>query len=180
MQYERNPVSPGVSIDAYKLQCIIAAPRDLRRTSHSVNAFMNPLASLPEFLSRHWIAASAFILVVGALIVDFWRGTARNGLSPRQLVKIINDNSAVTLDIRGTSDYDRGHIIDAINIPQPELAKRLAELEKFRERPIVICCHAGDKAAPASKLLTQAGFAKVFLLQGGITAWRQDNLPLAT
>ncbi len=71
-------------------------------------------------------------------------------------------------------------------IPLGELPSRMSELDSADE--IVIHCKSGIRSAKALRQLQKAGFAKLFNVEGGISAWadrgqfRRPNLgqaPLA-
>ena len=55
---------------------------------------------------------------------------------------------------------------------------RQASLADYRGRPLVIVCNMGHSAADAARQLMKAGHEQVYRLDGGITAWRNDNLPV--
>lgn len=93
-------------------------------------------------------------------------------------VQLINRRDAVVLDVRDTGDYGNGHITGAKHIPEAQLADRMKELEKFKLRPIVVCCRTGTRAPVVSAMLRKQGFAEAFALRGGIAAWQQASLPL--
>ena len=104
---------------------------------------------------------------------------AANMLAPAAAVRLINRDDTVVVDLRETADYNAGHIRSALNVPEPKLKERLAELSRYRERPLLLYCSMGQTAVRASKTLKAAGFTQLYALKGGIGAWQQDNLPLA-
>jgi len=93
-------------------------------------------------------------------------------------VQLINRRDAVVLDVRDTGDYAAGHITGARHISESQLAERMKELEKYKLRPIVVCCRTGTRAPIVSAMLRKQGFAEAFALGGGIAAWQQASLPL--
>jgi rhodanese-related sulfurtransferase len=93
-------------------------------------------------------------------------------------VQLMNRRDAVVLDVRETGDYAAGHITGARHIPEAQLADRLKELEKFKARPIVVCCRTGTRAPVAGATLRKLGFSEVIALRGGVAAWQQASLPL--
>ncbi|MCY4094118.1 MAG: rhodanese-like domain-containing protein [Gammaproteobacteria bacterium] len=101
-----------------------------------------------------------------------------HSISSQQLVNLVNQQKAVVLDVRDTSEYSAGHITDAINIPHSSLQTRLKEIEKFKERPIVIVCKMGQHAGSMGTMLKKAGFRNVSRLRGGLSAWQAENMPL--
>jgi rhodanese-related sulfurtransferase len=93
-------------------------------------------------------------------------------------VQLINRRDALVLDVRATGEYAGGHIANARNIQESQLADRSKELEKFRSRPIIVSCATGSRAPGVTGALRKKGFTEVFALRGGIAAWQQASLPL--
>ena len=95
-----------------------------------------------------------------------------------EAVQLINRRDALVLDVRDTGDYAAGHITNAKHVSESQLADRMKELEKYKSRPIVVCCKIGTRAPAVSATLRKQGFSEAFALRGGIAAWQQANLPL--
>lgn len=85
---------------------------------------------------------------------------------------------ALVLDVREPDEYVRGHVPEAINLPQADLAVRLDELP--RDRPLYILCHAGYRALRAAQFLVQMGYDQVVSVKGGTEAWRASGRDLAS
>jgi glyoxylase-like metal-dependent hydrolase (beta-lactamase superfamily II)/rhodanese-related sulfurtransferase len=79
------------------------------------------------------------------------------------------------LDVREPDEFTGplGHIHGARLIPLGALAGRVAELS--RDRPVVAVCRAGSRSAQAVTLLSQAGFAQLANLAGGMLRWRAEG-----
>jgi rhodanese-related sulfurtransferase len=82
--------------------------------------------------------------------------------------RLVEQDGGVLVDVRRPKEYAEGHVQGAINIPVGEIADRLDELP--RDRPIVVYCRSGGRAAKAMKLLNENGFDKVQSL-GGMSNW---------
>ena len=84
------------------------------------------------------------------------------------------------LDVREPDEYvgPLGHVDGAQLIPVGTLAQRLEELEPYREREIITICRAGGRSATAATILMQAGFPKVWSMDGGMQAWNERGLPV--
>ncbi|PIU16926.1 MAG: hypothetical protein COT19_03510 [Gallionellales bacterium CG08_land_8_20_14_0_20_59_87] len=93
-------------------------------------------------------------------------------------MQLINRNNALVLDVREQGEYDGGHIINSRLIPARQVKERIGELEKYRNRPIVVVCRSGSRAVPIISWLGKQGFKETYLLNGGILAWQKANLPL--
>lgn len=93
-------------------------------------------------------------------------------------VQFINRRDAVVLDVRGTSEFEAGHIGQAKHIPEAQIPDRMKELEKYRSRTLVVCCSIGSRAGRVAGALRKQGFAEAYALRGGIAAWQQAGMPL--
>lgn len=130
---------------------------------------------LIEFVSNHYLLSSAFVVLAIALLLYETRRAGKS-LNTRELTQMVNAGQAVVLDIRQVKDFAAGHIVDAINIPRDKLASRTSELDKHKDKTIVVVCDSGMTAGPACIELQKAGFTTA-RLSGGINSWRGDNLP---
>lgn len=93
-------------------------------------------------------------------------------------VQLINRRDAVVIDVRDIGEFDAGHVAGAKHIPEAQLAERLKELEKFKDRPVILVCRTGMRSGSAVKILRDNGFAEAVNLGGGIAAWGQAGMPL--
>ncbi|WP_010184585.1 rhodanese family protein [Sphingomonas sp. PAMC 26605] len=93
-------------------------------------------------------------------------------LSPAD-ARIAIDAGARLVDIRGTDEYAREHIRDALNLP----LERIGDLVQD-ESPVVFHCRSGMRtAANARQLADAAHGAPAYILDGGIDAWRGAGHP---
>ncbi len=75
----------------------------------------------------------------------------------------------LVVDVRSPEEFERGHIPSAINLPLPQLRRRLGELP--RDRQLLVCCQVGQRAYYAARLLSQRGF-QASILSGGYRTWQ--------
>ena len=135
---------------------------------------------LIEFVGNHAILSSAFVAILGLLL---WhevriRTSGIRAMSPTQAVALVNDRDAVFLDVREPAEIAGGRIGEADHIPLSSLAKRMDELEKLKDRPIIAYCRSGSRSMTACRQLRKAGFESIYNLAGGITAWQNADLPV--
>ncbi len=93
-------------------------------------------------------------------------------------VQLINYKDALVLDVREESEYDAGHIPNSKHIPGDKIKDRMQELEKFKDKPIVVIYKSGVRSGAASTTLHTHGFSHIHNLTGGIDTWKQANLPI--
>lgn len=129
------------------------------------------------FITNHPFLVGTFALLLALFIRNETQRGGRS-VSAQQLVDLVNREDAVVLDLRDRKEFDAGHIVDSVNIPYASLESRLNDLEKYRERPLVIACKMGQHAGAAGTMLRKKGFANVSRLTGGIAEWRNQNLPV--
>ncbi len=75
------------------------------------------------------------------------------------------------LDVREPREYEIARIPGATLIPLGDLPNRLGEIERWRDREVVIHCKSGPRSRKACGILMQAGFGNVKNLYGGIQEW---------
>lgn len=134
-------------------------------------------ARMAEFLGNHYLLALAFLVVMTLLVITEGRKGGKS-VSTQQATALINRENAVIVDVRSKKDYAAGHIVDSLNIPSETMTKRINELDKHKDKPVLLVCGNGQHSGPCSKLLKAAGHNNVNRLAGGIAGWRADNLPL--
>lgn len=133
-----------------------------------------------EFIQQNWNWAwAALALVSGSLlIVSSLRGGSR-GISPAQATTLINREDATVIDVRGAAEFASGHLLNARHIPLGDLEKRLGELEKLKDKPVILNCQSGGRSSSACGILRKAGFTNVHNLEGGVAAWEQAGMPIS-
>ena len=130
-----------------------------------------------EYIGNHPFLIGSFVLLF-ALFVRNETHRGGHSVTAQQLVNMVNRENAVVIDVRDKKDFDQGHIVNAVNIPFANLSNRVDELKKYQEQPLVVACKQGQHAGSAGTLLRKAGFENISRLTGGITEWRNQNLPV--
>ena len=135
------------------------------------------MEQLFEFVGNHPYLTGAFAVLVALFVRN---EVARGGRSvtPQELVNLVNRDGAVVIDVRDANEFSQGHIVDAVNMPHTALTSRVSELEKYKEKPVVLACKMGQHAGAAGTMLRKAGFQNVARLKGGVAEWRNQNLPV--
>ena len=120
----------------------------------------------------------AIAFVSGAMLLwPLLRNRAAGpALSTLEATRLINAKAAQIVDVRSAEDFAKGSLPGAKNIPGVALKDRGGELKK--DKPVLVVCNTGTSAGPAAAQLRGAGCAEVFVLAGGLAAWREAGLPL--
>ena len=134
-----------------------------------------------EFVLRHWALSAAFVLILVALVFhEFAR--RRYGVpevGPLQATALMSHDDAVVLDVREDREVAAGMLPNAVHIPLGQLEQRLDELERYRDRKLLVYCRSGHRSQRAAARLRKAGFEEVYNLEGGILAWESASLPVS-
>lgn len=99
-------------------------------------------------------------------------------VSHLQATQMINHGKTIILDVREPGEFEAGHLRDAINIPLKDLPNRVGELDKHKSKNVIVVCQAGVQSSRALGTLAKAGFVEAVSLAGGLTAWREQGLPV--
>lgn len=131
-----------------------------------------------EFATNNWELFLALGVIL-ALLARSWLVTGGvKGIRPLEAVGLSNHNNAVFLDVRTDKEYEEGHILHSYHAPLGLIDSKIAELTKFKARPIIVVCRSGNRSGSAASLLKKNGFEEIYNLSGGIMAWQSSNLPL--
>jgi rhodanese-related sulfurtransferase len=131
-----------------------------------------------EFLLNN-LALVALFVASGVML--FWpelsklSGGGGQEIGTLEATRLMNQGSLV-LDVRDEKAYATGHLPKARHIPLADLANRVSEIVKFKEKPVLVT--GGARAGAAAKVLRRSGFTNVFQLKGGVAAWQQASLPM--
>jgi rhodanese-related sulfurtransferase len=99
-------------------------------------------------------------------------------LTVTEAVMLMSRKQVVVLDVREPDEFKQGHLQGARNIPLSQLATRVAELEKFKDKPVLLVCERGNRTRAAVKVLREKQFSALHQLKGGMQAWIEAKMPL--
>ena len=116
-----------------------------------------------------------YIFLSGLIFIGYAQTTEKKSVTVDQLSEMmLNDSNLVILDVRNPQeleDKSLGHIDGVLNIPLPELEKRLDELDKYKSKDIAVICRSGRRSGIATDLLVKDGFNAINVL-GGMIQYR--------
>jgi rhodanese-related sulfurtransferase len=133
------------------------------------------------FAIKHWelfsMLAVILALLFGSNIYSLMSGVEQ--ISPADAILKINHERAIIVDVREDKEFVEGHIINSLHIPLGSIQQRLNELEKHKDKQLILSCRSGSRSNSACNILRKQGFENVFNLKGGVMAWQSANLPLS-
>jgi rhodanese-related sulfurtransferase len=122
----------------------------------------------------------AIAVVSGAMLV--WpllrRGAGGESVNTLEATQMINRDDALLLDVREQAEYALSHILNSRGLPLSQIEARAGDLQKFKDKPVIVYCATGNRSSTAAAALKKHGFSKVVNLSGGFAAWQQAGLPV--
>jgi len=89
----------------------------------------------------------------------------------------LKDSNAVLIDVREYFECKKSRIKDATNIPSSGNIDIAADTIN-KDIPLYIYCTSGYRAKKVCARLAEKGFTKLYNLEGGINAWKEEGLPV--
>ncbi len=132
-----------------------------------------------EFIQQNAIYVG---LALGSGIALLWpllnRSAGVPNISPSEAVLLMNRSKSLVLDVRDEAEYAAGHIQGAKHIPVADLLARIKEIEKYKDKPVLVHCQKGMRAKAACSILRAQQFSQLQNLEGGIESWIEAKLPI--
>lgn len=116
-------------------------------------------------------------------LVDKSTVTFKN-ISVEDLCNRIKSNpEALILDVRSTGEFNGsssdvetfGHFKNAMNINVTDLESRAREIEKYKNKEVLVYCSHAHRSAVASYFLSTHGFQNVSNMLGGVSTVNSKN-----
>jgi len=115
------------------------------------------------------ILAIAYILYP-KIMIKFNKNV--KNVSGEEAAKLIRENKdLVILDVRTKDEYQLGHINGSKLMPANDIASRISELEKFRNKPILVHCASGGRSPKAVNVLLKNKFGPIYHMNHGLTGF---------
>lgn len=137
----------------------------------------------PAIMIPGSIAALAIMVLLCMWIIKLPSAIrSRKGgvLDPIQLEVLMPGVRPTIIDLRPREEFlgKHGHIRSAISVPIPEIMERLEHIRKeSKGKPVVLVDETDELSHKAKPIFEANGFTWLYVLKGGLRAWRAGNLP---
>ena len=131
-----------------------------------------------EFINQNILLISVAVVSGLGLLWPMFMRSGANDVNPVAATLLINREDAHVIDVREAAEFAAGHLPDAKNVPLAKLSDRIADIEKFKDKPVIVCCASGMRSSKACAELGNLGFTKVHNLEGGVDAWVGAGYPV--
>jgi rhodanese-related sulfurtransferase len=105
-------------------------------------------------------------------------GGGANGLTPTEMVQLMNREKAVVVDVCGSEEFAAGHVTGAKSLPLDELESKLPGAVKNKSTAVIMVCASGMRSRRAVAIAKKLGYDNTRSLNGGMGAWRAAGLPV--
>lgn len=79
-----------------------------------------------------------------------------------------NETDYIIIDVRTESEYQQGHIKNAINIPNESIDESVSEILTNKDQLLLVYCRSGNRSKQASEKLAKLGYSNIYEF-GGIS-----------
>ena len=133
---------------------------------------------MTAFIYNNIVLFSAFI-ILGLLIINHEMKShfsATKNINCDDLINTMNNSKTLLIDMRNAEEFKAGHIVGAKNYSLDDLAN----LDVSVADDAIITYANDEKAAiQAADLILKQGAKEVFYLEGGLSSWIDNNMPLS-
>jgi len=100
----------------------------------------------------------------------------RQVVSPEEMKELKALDTVQFIDVRTLKEFRNEHIKGAQNLVYDnDFKNKIEQLDK--SKPVAVYCKTGRRSKECSKILSDAGFKKIYELDGGITKWKHEDFP---
>ena len=132
---------------------------------------------MASFISENIVLVMAFVILL-IMIINLELKTTFSSvkkLTIDELTSLVNSSRVLLIDLRKSDEYQKGHIVNAKNCSMNGL-----ESLKINKIDYVVTYSTNDnESIKAAKKLNKIGIQNTCYLDGGITTWLDNNMPLS-
>ena len=119
-----------------------------------------------------YIVLTAFIIFIVYRKISFAINKKIVHLSAKEAYQLIKENKdLLIIDVRTMQEFKSGHIQGSKSYPVREIASRINNLEKYKDRPILVYCASGGRSPAAVRILLKNDFNDIYHLKRGLIDW---------
>ena len=137
-----------------------------------------------NFLLQDLNWALLLMAAIAGLLLSrpLWAGATAgsSAISTAEAVRLINREKGIIIDVSEVDEYAKSHAAGSKNIPCSHFKTEATPLALPSNKawPIILICERGSRSAKMVAKVRQAGYTHVYTVAGGLTAWRNAQLPL--
>lgn len=119
-----------------------------------------------------WIL-SLFLLLTGC--AGTTSGGSYHQITQEEAKQMMDTQEVILLDVREQSEYDSGHIPNAILLPLGTIDEHTAaSVIPEKDSTVLVYCRSGNRSKSASSALANLGYTNIYEF-GGINTWPYET-----
>ncbi len=107
-------------------------------------------------------------------VVAEYNGIIRS-VSVTQASNLLQGGKVTMIDVRDSSEYQAGHIPQAVSLPMGSLFKQLDRIPAKQQ--VIVHCGGGLRSQIVASMLQRVGYTNIRNLNGGLDAWIKAGFP---
>jgi rhodanese-related sulfurtransferase len=119
------------------------------------------------------------LLVALPALASWRRGRGRHVLDTAAVESLLLGAGALVVDLRDAKAFRTGHIRGCLQVPFGEVATRFEGPDPKAVRSLILVDETDELSHRAYDLLVRRGFEGVYVMKGGMRAWRRASRPMA-
>lgn len=144
----------------------------------TLDSWLKAHPSLPGLLIA-LVCLLVLFLVLWPRFKSAGRGKGRPVMDPLQVEQLLTGGGALVVDLRDDGAFKTGHIRGCLHVPLSELSARFAAPDLKAKRAMILVDETDELSHQAYDQLVARGFSWLYVMQGGMKAWRRANRPVA-
>ena len=118
---------------------------------------------------------SVYIILAVLAVAYFVASNGNSGyksIPQDQAKQMMDSGNVIVLDVREQSEFDAGHIKDAVLLPVGTInEKSAAAVIPSKDSTVLVYCRSGNRSKTASEELVKLGYKNIYEI-GGINSWK--------
>jgi len=121
---------------------------------------------------KNWIKITAIVLAFFVSPIILAQSPGFHDVKVAEFEKLAKAGNGTTLDVRTPKEYAEGHLNGSINMNyfDKDFKNQVGKL--YKAKPVYVYCHSGGRSSKAMSIMKSQGFATVYNLTGGYSAWK--------
>ena len=144
----------------------------------TLDGWMKDYPFLPGILLA-LVCLLILFLVIRPRLASWRRSRGRPVLDPVQVSELVSGSGALVVDLRSEVAFRSGRIRGSLHVPFGDLTTRFASPDSKARRDMILVDETDELSHQAFELLTSRGFQGVYVMKGGLRAWRRANFPVS-
>lgn len=118
------------------------------------------------------------IVLLGCTAISVSAQTAPLSVSLQDARDALQNLTAVVIDIREPAEHATGVASGARLLPMSQIGKRISEIPKAANQPVLLICNTQNRSARVVEQLRAAGYTNISYVNGGMAQWARQQWPM--